>query len=130
MTIEPNPIRVKPLLPTSNGAEPVSYMLELIKQGYDRFYVLVPVKFHFECRQSRFLLARRLRDSEHVGAQETDTSIHNAHAPSYLQPHGIWSERKFNAFGDARFKIFTVLVVHGTKALMEFGNIFIVVVAL
>ena len=34
MTIEPNPIRVKPLLPTSNGAEPVSYMLELIKQGY------------------------------------------------------------------------------------------------
>lgn len=85
MTIEPNPIRVKPLLPTSNGAEPVSYMLELIKQGYDRFYVLVPVKFHFECRQSRFLLARRLRDSEHVGAQETDTSIHNAHAPSYLQ---------------------------------------------
>lgn len=85
MTIEPNPIRVKPLFPTSNGAEPISYMLDLIKQGYDRFYVLVPAKFHFECRQSLSSLARRLRDNEHVGAQETGTSIHNAHAPSYLQ---------------------------------------------
>lgn len=85
MASEPDPIRVKPFSSMSNGADPVSYMLELIDQGCDRFYVLVPAKFHFERRKSRSFIARRLRDNEHLGAQETDASIHNAYAPSYLQ---------------------------------------------